>query len=398
MKIKQIGIKGFKGIRDLSVQPKSINVIIGKNNTCKTSLLEAIIYSVGDYTSLLELKYKSRLSNLINVEMKESEVVIKLDDETKRFYLNRPDLVDVLAEFKRDIMANIKESIRLSQAHEASGKKAENLIERSKQIVDGIMNNEELADELKRKSIRIEKDGKKKVLVEYNQHLIEKHMAPLSDCLGEKVFDYFKLMMQLYRTLRSEDDEPDKKKPAVRHIGYLRIMESYEKASSSKLNKIQKYLKSNHSDESFKNLVRFDFNSLLFEDDGKEYEIPFSSMGDGFQALVRLIAEIGEEDKIVLIEEPENHMHPAYMKELLSHIIRLSKTGQIQFFISTHSFDVLDFLVTDRLEPGHQRYLDEELSLIRLERLEKDILVAQMDRKMAKKELTEIQMDLRGTA
>ena len=139
-------------------------------------------------------------------------------------------------------------------------------------------------------------------------------------------------------------------------------------------------------DESFKNLVRVDANSLLFEEDGREYEIPFSSMGEGFKAITGLIATIEEEHKIVLMEEPESRMHPAYVKELLSHVITLAKTSQIQFFISTH-----------RLEPDHQRYLDEELNLIRLENFEKDVIAAQTDRKDSKKALIEVQMDLRGT-
>ena len=46
MKINKIEIDGFKGIGELAIEPKNFNVIIGKNNTSKSSLLEAIAYAI----------------------------------------------------------------------------------------------------------------------------------------------------------------------------------------------------------------------------------------------------------------------------------------------------------------------------------------------------------------
>ena len=397
MKITNIEIKGFKGMRDLSVQPKSINVITGKNGASKTSLLEAIFYSFD--ASSLASDYTSRLSSLINVDMAKSEVAIKLENETKRLSLDKPEAIDVLAEFKKGVMANIKEAFRIARMAgdgEAYRTKDEKIIEKSEKIVDSMLNDEELAEELMNKSVRIEKGGENKILIDCNSR-IKRHMAQLSECLGE-IFGIFEFMINKhYRSLGSADAGLAEREPAIKFIRELRRRTS-EKRSSIKLNKIQKYLKSGRLDESFKNLVRVDANALLFEEDGREYEIPFSSMGEGFKAITGLIATIEEENKIVLMEEPESRMHPAYIKELLSQVITLAETSQIQFFISTHSFDILDFLAGDLLEPGHQRYLDEELNLIRLENFEKDVIAAQTDRKDAKKALIDVQMDLRGQA
>ena len=40
--IKRVTIKNFKGISSLKFTPKKFNVLVGRNNTGKTSILEAI--------------------------------------------------------------------------------------------------------------------------------------------------------------------------------------------------------------------------------------------------------------------------------------------------------------------------------------------------------------------
>lgn len=64
--------------------------------------------------------------------------------------------------------------------------------------------------------------------------------------------------------------------------------------------------------------------------------IPLTAMGEGVANLLGLITDLCvAEDRIFLIEEPENDIHPKALKALLSLIEEKSKTNQ--FFISTHS-------------------------------------------------------------
>ena len=72
-------------------------------------------------------------------------------------------------------------------------------------------------------------------------------------------------------------------------------------------------------------------------------EIPLTSMGEGVANLLGLIVTLcGAENKIFLIEEPENDIHPMALKGLLDLIIKKSNTNQ--FFISTHSNVVMRVL------------------------------------------------------
>ena len=72
-------------------------------------------------------------------------------------------------------------------------------------------------------------------------------------------------------------------------------------------------------------------------------EIPLTSMGEGVANILGLIVDLCvAEDKIFLIEEPENDIHPQALKALLNLIVDKSSTNQ--FFISTHSNIVMRVL------------------------------------------------------
>lgn len=96
------------------------------------------------------------------------------------------------------------------------------------------------------------------------------------------------------------------------------------------------------------NILGFEICAIL-KDSGKQAayyikgingHIPVSSMGEGVPNMLGLIVDLCvAEDKIFLIEELENDLHPKALKGLLDLIISKSETNQ--FFISTHSNIVL---------------------------------------------------------
>lgn len=71
--------------------------------------------------------------------------------------------------------------------------------------------------------------------------------------------------------------------------------------------------------------------------------IPLTSMGEGVANILGLIVDLCvAKDKIFLIEEPENDIHPKALKALLKLIAEKSLNNQ--FFISTHSNIVMKYL------------------------------------------------------
>jgi AAA15 family ATPase/GTPase len=71
--------------------------------------------------------------------------------------------------------------------------------------------------------------------------------------------------------------------------------------------------------------------------------IPLEAMGEGVTNIIGLITDLCvAENKIFIIEEPENDIHPTALKALLKFIVAKSDTNQ--FFISTHSNIVMKYL------------------------------------------------------
>jgi predicted ATPase len=72
--------------------------------------------------------------------------------------------------------------------------------------------------------------------------------------------------------------------------------------------------------------------------------IPLESMGEGVSNILGLILDLcfAEDNKLFLIEEPENDIHPKALKKLLNLIVK--KSNIHQFVITTHSNIVLKHL------------------------------------------------------
>lgn len=70
-RIEQIDVDGFKGLTDTSLEFGGINVITGRNNTGKTSVLEAI--ELGLDPERLE-RYGVQVDNLINVRGQKCDI------------------------------------------------------------------------------------------------------------------------------------------------------------------------------------------------------------------------------------------------------------------------------------------------------------------------------------
>ncbi|AEI49669.1 ATP-dependent nuclease [Runella slithyformis] len=89
-------------------------------------------------------------------------------------------------------------------------------------------------------------------------------------------------------------------------------------------------------------LATIDGKEAVYFIDGDE-KIPLSSMGEGVANIIGLITDLCvAKDKIFLIEELENDIHPKALKALLNLIIEHSDKNQ--FFISTHSNIVMKYL------------------------------------------------------
>lgn len=99
-----------------------------------------------------------------------------------------------------------------------------------------------------------------------------------------------------------------------------------------------------------KNILGFEISTIASPSGKKgvyyihnQEHIPLTAMGEGVTNIIGLITDLCiAENKIFLIEELENDIHPNALKSLLKFIVEKSETNQ--FFISTHSNIVMKYL------------------------------------------------------
>ncbi|MFH0819785.1 MAG: AAA family ATPase [bacterium] len=104
-------------------------------------------------------------------------------------------------------------------------------------------------------------------------------------------------------------------------------------------NEILKKLRIDEIDISlFKTLTPYDSAELVFPFDG--FELPIGQGGSGIEMAVAIaflesLAKISKEDIVIVIDEPELHLHPTLQEKIFNHFKEIS--SEIQIIVSTHS-------------------------------------------------------------
>lgn len=406
-KIKEITIKNYKGIDFLNFSPKSINIIVGPNNTGKSSILNGIsltLFSLNgfrskDFTNIFNIRhlhsleyliYRNEINSRISIDIKNNEESIKHFDLDIFFSKTMPPNIDINKQSFLELI--------FKQSSEYAENELSNFIKRFSQheieIRPNIIDDKksELMNQVYRELAKSFKNTVFFKLIYEDQILIESVVRRPVKKFYKYPFEIFENYFIDKKRLRSlkgqiECDFIFRSQSERRNITeYFR-----ELSTSSKFYEVLEKLKEKLNyiydireiDGSIKIVVRGIGEEKTF--------IPFESMGDGFQSLLilNIIFEIFKSG-IVLLEEPENSLHPGYM-DILADII-ISKSNMHQYFISTHSIELIDLLVKKAKKTNN---LDKIL-ILRLSRnnnkVDREILL----KDEILEELEEIKIDLRG--
>lgn len=381
MKIDELTINNFKGIDELRFKPKMINVIVGKNNTGKTSLLEAIDLLFN--TQNIRMHYDRHFSKLINVNSTSAEVIAKLGDETKTLKLKKADPLSVAMTFKNTINNILKTSggiiglddeLLIKSIKEKLRQEIKSEIEKQANAVI----TPELASKLSTESITVTKDASEDTYISFESDdalkLVDHVIAQISKSVKEK-FEFEPDQRMLSFAIRL--NTLSRYRPVKRGVDKILFIENLileikgrrSATDAAVVPEVEKRIKEY---KLLENLERFDLDYLVFKN--KKAPVPYDFMGDGFKAMVGLFWYLYSNTKgrIVLVEEPETHMHPGYIRELVRYIIKLSKEQNMQFFMTTHCGDLincfLDYNLTEELTETEKAYLKTNLSIVKLEK------------------------------
>ncbi len=338
LKIKQVVIQNFRGITTKETfELDNLNILIGENGLCKTTILEAIHYAFNPTYAQSHITYDDFTNGSDNPII--IEIYFNNDIPVKFQYgfQYKTILFDKIGLHisKRNSNKGLKKSLNsgfvfhhyLLPKNQEKSEKGWNVKDTNgdRQTLT-LLQAREALNEIPIKCSYFNTDREKQIVKGYNTSL-------------SSVFDDFN-----WRFLKNLDEE-NKGLYNQLKIDLEQFISSHidENIQEKTLSSINSKLKSNF------NLPTIDislfgkdapFNSAFLSNKSIGTDLPISKLGSGIEmitsiVLLETLANLSKNNLILLIDEPELHLHPALQKKLLEYMKDISKNTQIIF--TTHS-------------------------------------------------------------
>jgi AAA15 family ATPase/GTPase len=302
MKLYKIDIERFRGFPKLRIEDfKDLNLIVGKNNCGKTSILEAIFLSIGVSNPILAINIDG-FRGLIHDETDDFQFIfhnldysnnIKIDTE----FVKGP-------QFRKLIIHPTFEKVKDIEVKQHDTSTNTNLLSKK---IDGI------EFDFSVKSLKQSKDNfKKTVLLFTNQGL--KSIPPVG--YNESILGIF------LRPITTSSDV------------YERLDKILIKKGQERLIKALHHIDNRVAD------ISLGAKKMIYFDIGIEKLVPIQIMGDGIIRLLSFLVTIANaENGVVLIDEIENGFHFSVLNKVWESIYDAAKLYNVQVFATTHSIE-----------------------------------------------------------
>ncbi|MCR5890203.1 AAA family ATPase [Hymenobacter sp. J193] len=334
--IKTLRIQNFKSIKDVTMTPRRVNLIIGPPNVGKSNILEAmsllgsIVYEQTEkfmgsfirYEEPRQLFYDNLVSSTISVETEKDLCIIgkSSDDKLGYVFMDKDIFEKVIFEkYKKPYQKNFRNSIKNKIIRDIYGFIKENQNMSSSRInalyTDIDIRGGFSAGDKKISTGHYDEDDViiRSYVFAKNAQIMKEHF---DDYLYPSTGDNLAQIIRVNHILRRE---------------ISKMFDVY----------------------GLKLLLRVDERRLEVVKDleGIIYSYPYSSIADTLQRIIFYLAAIeSNKDSVILFEEPEAHSYPQYVSMLGK---RIAQSRNNQFFVATHS----PYLLTEILE---QMLPDEE--------------------------------------
>jgi len=341
MNISKVSIKNFRSIQEISFNAKDLSLFIGNNGTGKTSIIEAINFAFSPYFLSGKIKHTDFNNG------SDDSIIIKIDFDSV-FTANLPDGYITQSIECNGIYLEIKKRSRA-----ANGKAFSDIVVVSHYVIPSRPKDNEKGWEI------IRGTGTK--------YHFDERLLSLSQVILEgftKSFYFGKSRgKQLQRGYNSSassvfDDYNWRFAKSVREEANSEVEECF----FSKKNAFEKEIVDRIDDVSMKKcfedlnrkLKKFEvdtidlsfidgnapFDSAFLSQKFKNLDLSVTTLGSGIEMIISLLfletlATLSKEKIVILIDEPELHLHPRLQEIFVQYLIDISQTNQV--FISTHS-------------------------------------------------------------
>ena len=358
MKYKNINIKSFRGIKEFELNNASkVNVILGQNNSGKSSILEAIFLLTGYNNPQLVLTVDV-FRNLLHNELNDFRFIFYNLDYNSRITLeadlypnneNRKLEIIPKAGKKGKSVQKIDINSDTGITPSAGRQIAQNSMP---SIDDNLVNTLEFKSEVKTPHSSRQHNS---ATITVNKTL--PNSLDFINDPGEKKIVSFKAIYH-GASVKFQDD-------IVQRLESLLI----EKRKTALVNDL-KIIEKNIID------IITTKNSMIYVDIGAERMLPANLMGDGFFKYLNIITKMHEvKGGVILIDEIENGLHFSSLKNLWRIILHYCNDFDIQVFVTTHSKEALIYL-KEVLEEIEMKAFQEEVKCYTISKLNDGILKA----------------------
>lgn len=341
MKISKVSIKNFRSIKEISFEAKDLSLFIGNNGTGKTSIIEAINFALSPYFLSGRIKHTDFYNGA------DDSIIIKIEFDSA-FTAKLPDGYTSQKVECNGVYLEIKKRDRA-----ANGKAFSDIVVLSHYVIPNRLKDNEKGWEITRGTgtkyqfderllslPQVDLEGFTKSF--YFGKNREKQLQRGYNSSASSVFDDYN--WRFSKSIRDETIPEGTDNFFVKKNTFEKeIISKIDDASMKKcfevLNKKLTDFEVGTIDLSFID-SNAPFDSAFLSQKLEKLDLPVTTLGSGVEMIISLLfletlAALSKEKIVVLIDEPELHLHPHLQEKFVQYLIEFSKTNQV--FISTHS-------------------------------------------------------------
>jgi AAA15 family ATPase/GTPase len=325
MKFKDFELQRFRGIESIEFSDfRDINLIVGKNNSSKTSILEALFILSGSLTPEILLRI-NLFRSLRFVEQDDFRLIFNSLNYKKNIFIKARGFL----EDSRTL--EIIPSVRNAKTHNVSKNVSREYEESDLNSYTGGTNINELTLQttVKERHTQEKKDFAK-IFFQNPDFITENGTGKIKN---EQRAVYVTQNLNLSSNLEKELEDLIITK---NHLDLVEVLRTV--------------------DISIDNIM-LGHNRMIYVDTGMERLIPVNLLGDGIRRLLSVILAIyNARGGIVLIDEIDNGLHFSTLKSLWKSVVTTAKKCNVQVFVTTHNHETIKYLSESLQEPDFEYF------------------------------------------